>query len=191
MTLQRLDNIAWHTLTGPHARYAAGTNEARRYAPGFSPIVAFANLDRPDFASLRSHCEPGEHFYCGGWSGAVPTGWRIDAETIMHQMVWDAPVPVADDAFEAVRLGSEHVAQMLALCAGALREISGVCTEPDFQGQGLARRLVAELIRHQMRRREIPFLHVMCDNANARRIYERMGFRDHRETVIRVLARSQ
>ena len=36
-----LDNIAWHTLTGPHARFAAGTGGARRYAPGFSPIVGF------------------------------------------------------------------------------------------------------------------------------------------------------
>jgi hypothetical protein len=27
---QLLDNIFWHTLTGPHAMYAAGTNGARR-----------------------------------------------------------------------------------------------------------------------------------------------------------------
>ena len=225
MSLHLLDNMAWHTLAGPHAGYATGTNEARRYAPGFSPIVGFADILNPDFAALGPHCEPGEHFYCGGWSGAAAAGWQIDAETTMHQMVWEAPMPEVDAAFEVVRLGSEHVAQMLELvavtrpgpfgprtvelgeyfgcfegqrlmamagermCAGALREISGVCTHPDFQGQGLARRLVLKLIRREMQRHETPFLHVMSDNINARRIYERMGFRYYQETVIRVLSR--
>ena len=26
-----LDNIVWHSLTGPHAKYAVGNEEARRY----------------------------------------------------------------------------------------------------------------------------------------------------------------
>jgi ribosomal protein S18 acetylase RimI-like enzyme len=76
------------------------------------------------------------------------------------------------------------------LCAGALREISGVCTHPDFQGRGLARRLMQDLLRRQMLRGERPFLHVMHDNVHARALYVRMGFRDHRETVVRVVTRS-
>jgi len=40
---QLLDNITWFTLTGPHAVYASGTKDARRYAAGFSPIVGFAD----------------------------------------------------------------------------------------------------------------------------------------------------
>jgi predicted GNAT family acetyltransferase len=46
-----------------------------------------------------------------------------------------------------------------------------------------------KLIRRQMQRDETPFLHVMHDNANARRLYERMGFRDYRESVVRVISR--
>ena len=72
--------------------------------------------------------------------------------------------------------------------AGTLREISGVCTHPEFQGRGLARRLMVKLIRRQMQRNETPFLHVMRDNSNAHRLYERMGFRMHREPVIRVIS---
>ena len=34
-----LDNIMWNSLTGPHARFASGEGNARRYAKGFSPIV--------------------------------------------------------------------------------------------------------------------------------------------------------
>ena len=73
------------------------------------------------------------------------------------------------------------------MCAGALREISGVCTHPDFQGRGFARRMM-KLIRNQLRRNEIPFLHVMRENASAHGLYERTGFRDHRESVVRVVS---
>lgn len=225
MSLALLDNITWHTLAGPQARFAAGAGAARRYAPGFSPILGFEDPARPDFAALRPYCAPGEHFYCAGWSGPVPAGWQVDAETSMHQMVWDAPPPAdADASFAFVRLGPEQVPQMLALVAetqpgpfgprtvelgdylgcfdgprlvamsgermgaGTLREVSGVCTHPDFQGRGLARRLMEILIRRQLQRGDTPFLHVMRDNHGAIRMYERMGFRHHRETVVRLVS---
>jgi predicted GNAT family acetyltransferase len=44
-----------------------------------------------------------------------------------------------------------------------------------------------KLIRRQMLRGEAPFLHVMHDNAGARQLYERMGFRTYRESVVRVI----
>jgi len=220
-----LDNITWYTLTGPHAKYATGTDDARRYAQGFSPIVAFANVERPNFAALTPFCEPGEHFYCAGWSGAVPPGWHIESESTMFRMLWESDIPTADDAPEAVPLGPEHASQALELAtltrpgpfgprtielgeyfgcfegqrlvamagermtAGTLREISGVCTHPDFQGRGFARRLMIKLIRRQMQRNEIPFLHVMRDNGSAHQMYQRMGFRDYLETVVRVVSR--
>jgi ribosomal protein S18 acetylase RimI-like enzyme len=219
-----LDNIAWHTLSGRHDRYAAGTNDARRYAAGFSPIVGFADTVSPNFDALVSYCKPDEHFYCDGWSGAAPSGWRVDAETTMFKMIWEMPLPESDAAPLGVRLGPEHAAQALELAtltrpgpfglrtielgeyfgcfdggrlvamagermhAGRLREISGVCTHPDFQGRGLARRLMLNLIRRQMQRGESPFLHVMRDNAGAHRLYERMGFRSYRESVVRVVS---
>ena len=73
--------------------------------------------------------------------------------------------------------------------AGSLREISGVCTHPNFQGRGFARRLMLKLVRRQMQRNETTFLHVMRDNTGARQLYERMGFRNYRETIVRVIAR--
>ena len=75
------------------------------------------------------------------------------------------------------------------MAAGTLREISGVCTHPDAQGKGYAKRLVTRLVAQQMRRGEVPVLHVMQGNAGARRIYERMGFRVHSEPVVRVISR--
>ena len=112
-----LDHIFWHTLTGPHAQYASGTGGARRYARGFSPILAFADAARPDFAALAPYCEAGEHFYCEGWSAAPPDGWRIDAESTMYRMVWTAPVPDSDGAPAAIALGLDHASQAVELAA--------------------------------------------------------------------------
>ena len=223
---QLLDNIFWHALSGAQARFAAGTAQARRYAPGFSPIVGFADAQRPDFDALAPFCSAQERFYCDGWSGAAARGWRIDLESTMLKMIWRGELPAEDAAPDAVPLRSQHVAQAVALaelthpgpfgprtielgdyfgyfdgtrliamageraCAETLREVSGICTHPDFQGRGLARRLTAKLIRRQMLRGETPFLHVMRDNSGARELYRRMGFVDYRETVVRVVARA-
>ena len=54
--LQLLDNIMWNALVGPHARFAIGTGNARRFAPGFSPIVGFADSQQPDFGALAPFC---------------------------------------------------------------------------------------------------------------------------------------
>ena len=221
-----LDNIVWHTLTGPQARFAAGEGDVRRYASGFSPIVGFADPDRPEFGALERCCEPGEHFYCERWSGTAPPGWQVEHESTMFKMVWSGGMPPADDGLRAADLGPEHAERALELAtlarpgpfgirtielgeylgcvddddrliamagermqAGALREISGVCTHPDHQGRGLARRLMLELVRRELRRGELPFLHVMRDNAIARGLYARMGFREYEEVVVRVITR--
>ncbi len=219
-----LDNIAWHTLVGPHAKFAAGTDDARRYATGFSPIVGFADNEHPNFDALAPFCGPGEHFYCDGWSGPAPAGWKIEADSTMFKMVWEDDMPSGDECPEAIRLHAAHASQALALAmltrpgpfglrtielgeyfgcfedgrlvamagermhAGTLHEISGVCTHPGFQGRGVARRLMMKLIRRQMQREDAPFLHVMRDNRAALQLYERMGFRIYRESVVRVIS---
>ena len=76
------------------------------------------------------------------------------------------------------------------MCAGHLHEISGICTHPDFQGRGLARKLTLKLVRRQIQRGKTPFLHVMSHNAPARALYAKMGFRNYLETVVRVVART-
>ncbi|MBI3368613.1 MAG: GNAT family N-acetyltransferase [Burkholderiales bacterium] len=220
-----LDNIAWHALTGPQAGCASGAGAARRFAPGFSPIVGFADAERPDLAALTPFCTAGEQFYCLGWSGEAAGGWRIDVDAAICQMVWDAALPDAADAALAIEpLGPAHGPAMLELAAltrpgpfgprtpelgdyfgcfdgerlvamagermraATLHEISGVCTHPDFQGRGLARALMIHLIRRQLQRGATPFLHVMQANAGARRLYARMGFREHRATAVRVIS---
>jgi ribosomal protein S18 acetylase RimI-like enzyme len=219
-----LDHIFWHTLTGPHSRYASGTGGARRYARGFSPILGFADPQQPDFAALAPYCEPGEHFYCDSWTGVAPEGWQIEAESTMFRMAWNGSLTSADAAPDAIALRPEHAAQALELAAlcrpgpfgprtielgeyfgffegerlvamagermhvAGLREISGVCTHPDYQGRGYARKLMAKLVHRQMARNETPFLHVMRANDAAHQLYLRMGFEDYMESVVRVVS---
>ena len=221
-----LDNVLWNSLSGAHTKFSVGTATARRYAPGFSPIVGFATPHQPDFEALAPYCELGEHFYCDDWSGPAPDGWQVEFESTMFKLVWEGEMPEVDDVPEAVALEAAHAEQALELAtlthpgpfglrtlelgeyfgifederlvamagerfqAGPFREISGVCTHPEFQGRGHARRLMHKLILRELERGETPFLHVMHDNLLARSLYERMGFVYYRESVVRVVARS-
>ena len=73
--------------------------------------------------------------------------------------------------------------------AGPYREVSGICTHPDAQGRGLARKLSLRVIAGMLALGETPFLHVLATNLRARTLYERMGFRLHCELPARAVAR--
>lgn len=62
-----------------------------------------------------------------------------------------------------------------------LREMSAICTHPDFNGRGHARRLTAMLSNDTLARGGLPFLHVSHENYRALRLYERMGYRHRRD----------
>jgi ribosomal protein S18 acetylase RimI-like enzyme len=57
-----------------------------------------------------------------------------------------------------------------------LTEISAVCTDPEFRGQGFGTRLVLAVASGIHRRGETPFLHVTASNTSAIRLYESLGF---------------
>ncbi|WP_369244164.1 GNAT family N-acetyltransferase [Streptomyces sp. R41] len=61
-------------------------------------------------------------------------------------------------------------------------EISAVCTDPGFRGEGLATRLILAVAHGIRERGETPFLHTAAGNTNAIRLYESLGFRLRRTT---------
>jgi ribosomal protein S18 acetylase RimI-like enzyme len=220
-------NIIWHCLNGSQRHLSAGTDRARRYIKGFSPIIAFADPEEPHFDALAPFCEPGERFYCSEWAGAAGDGWTLERDARMLVMVWTgAAPPPQDPTLDAVPLRREHVPQMCALAeltrpgpfdtrtiefgeyfgvfdgarliamAGErmqdrrLREVSGICTHPDHQGRGLARRLTELVVGRELARGETPFLHVVSKNAGAIALYERIGFTTAREVPVRIVSRT-
>jgi ribosomal protein S18 acetylase RimI-like enzyme len=62
-----------------------------------------------------------------------------------------------------------------------LQEMSAICTHPDFNGRGYARRLTALLTNENLERGRQPFLHVSHENPRAERLYEQLGYRLRRD----------
>lgn len=60
------------------------------------------------------------------------------------------------------------------------REMSAICTHPDYLGRGYARRLTALLTNATLARGHLPFLHVSQRNTRAKDLYERIGYRVRR-----------
>jgi predicted GNAT family acetyltransferase len=66
-------------------------------------------------------------------------------------------------------------------------EISAVCTDPDFRGNGHARTLMIFLAGQILAEGKLPFLHVKSENG-AELLYDKLGFRVHRAIHLTVLA---
>ena len=70
-------------------------------------------------------------------------------------------------------------------------QISGVSTDPEFRGQGLASRGTAELTRRTLVDSPQCCLFVREDNVAARRVYDRIGYRHTRDFRTLFIARSK
>jgi ribosomal protein S18 acetylase RimI-like enzyme len=63
----------------------------------------------------------------------------------------------------------------------ACQEMSAICTHPDFNGHGYARRLTALLTNDVLARGRTPFLHVSHANSRAKQLYEQLGYSHRRD----------
>lgn len=68
-------------------------------------------------------------------------------------------------------------------------EISAICTHPDFQGHGHARRLTSIMGRRIVADAKIPILNVLPENAPAIGLYESLGFRPRLMMQVHLLRR--
>lgn len=138
------------------------------------------------------------------WQGAPPKTdeapgvTRLGAEHVPRMVALAAltkPGPYPDRPFDMGEwfgiLDGERLVAMAGerLQDGALREVSGICTLPEYQGRGYARRLTERMVLSQLARGQTPFLHVASSNVRARALYERIGFVTEREVAMRIIAR--
>lgn len=126
-------------------------------------VVALSDADAPEMLALATLTEPGPF----------------------------RPRTHAMGDFIGVRIGGR-----LAAMAGerfrfpGFTEVSGVCTHPDFRGQGLAKRLSAVVAAKIAARGETPFLHAWKTNSAAITLYESLGFSWRADVDVAVLARA-
>ncbi len=201
--------------SGAVRRYAAGFSAIVGFpesqSPDFEALAAFCDIDEQVYCPEWTGAAP--EGWCIHvekpvlrmvWQEAVPRvdafpdAVPLDSEHAARALELARLTNPGPFGLRTIELGeyfgwfeSGHLVAMAGerMHAGPYREVSGICTHPDFRGRGLARRLALKLIRRQMLRGEIPFLHVMADNADARRLYIEMGFRDYCETTLRLISR--
>lgn len=71
--------------------------------------------------------------------------------------------------------------------AQGLVEVSGVCTAPEYRGQGLARKLSLQIMSALRERDETPFLFSYARNEAAIALYTSLGFEMRREMMLTIL----
>jgi ribosomal protein S18 acetylase RimI-like enzyme len=85
-------------------------------------------------------------------------------------------------------LGIRRDGELIAMAGERLHppgwtEISAVCTDAGYRGEGLATRLVHAIADGIRARGETPFLHAAAGNTNAIRLYESLGFKLRRSAT--------
>jgi predicted GNAT family acetyltransferase len=129
-----------------------------------------------------------------GADAIVPLG-EADAEAMLALATLTEPGPFRRDTrLMGPFFGVRRDGRLAAMAGERMKvpghaELSGVCTHPDFRGQGLGRRLSAFKTRAILARGEVPFLHAWTDNAGAIALYEALGYRIRGELNVAVFQR--
>jgi ribosomal protein S18 acetylase RimI-like enzyme len=159
---------------------------ARLVGPGGAAVLFRAAIDVPD-GWRKEMVVPSVQLW---WRRATPPEGAPDAEELGATDVDDMLALVAatqpgpferDTRLMGTYLGVRDRGQLVAMAGERMHldgatEISAVCTAADHRGQGLASRLVGELIARMHRRGDLPFLHAATTNATAIAVYRQLGF---------------
>jgi GNAT superfamily N-acetyltransferase len=123
---------------------------------------------------------------------AIPLG-PADVPEMLDLVARTRPGPFLPRTIElGGYLGIRRDGALVAMAGERLRppgwaEISAVCTDPAFRGNGLATRLTLAVAAAITARGDQPFLHAASDNVTALRLYASLGFRLRRPATFVVM----
>jgi ribosomal protein S18 acetylase RimI-like enzyme len=149
--------VELHALRVTQMVYAEALDGRLPCAYEFTPLV---RADVPDMLTLAEETKPGPFARSTIDLGGY-RGWRADGRLVC--MAGERMHP------------------------GNWTEISAVCTAADHQGRGLAASIVASLVNDIAAGGRRPFLNVTVENVGARRLYEKLGFKDRMQMTVRVM----
>jgi len=170
------DPQSWHDLArliGPGATVNLSGSDLRPPA-GWTAVPVGHGIQLIDVA-LESRPDP----------AAVVLG-TDDVPEVLDLVSRTRPGPFEVRTIELGRyLGIRIDGRLVALAGERLQppgwtEISAVCTDPAYRGQGLATRLVRAVADGAKERGDRVLLHAIATNTNAIRLYESIGFRARR-----------
>jgi ribosomal protein S18 acetylase RimI-like enzyme len=128
-----------------------------------------------------------EALVSGPDSEAVVLG-AADAEEMSDLVARTQPGPFRPKTYLlGGYLGIRRNGALVAMAGERMRppgwtEISAICTDPAYRGQGLAARLTRAVAHGIRERGETPLLHAAARNVSAIRLYESLGFTLRRHT---------
>lgn len=111
-----LDNPVWHSLTSHHAPLSVMNGHAGRYPAEVAPFVAVDSDDTQAAEQLCRLVDIGESVYIVGLAPPLASGWRIEQQTTVAQMVCSARIDPGTGP-RMMPLSEKHRADMLALTA--------------------------------------------------------------------------
>jgi ribosomal protein S18 acetylase RimI-like enzyme len=172
------------------------TDAARLAGPGAWLPLAAIEISPPPGWEVRMIGEgtqmTGDDLDDSADQEAVPLG-PADVPEMLELTARTKPGPFLPRTSElGTYLGIRREGRLVAMAGERLHpagwtEISAVCTDEAWRGQGLAARLIRAVGAGIRARGEIPFLHALATNA-AIGLYEQLGFR-HRMAVLFALVR--
>jgi ribosomal protein S18 acetylase RimI-like enzyme len=165
--------------------------------PGVTlPLISLENTEAPSGWRMVSQFGlvqmTGENFAPAPEPSAVRLG-REDVPDILDLVARTRPGPFLDRTIElGTYLGIRREGRLIAMAGermhpGDWTEISAVCTDPEFRGEGLATRLMRAVAAGIVARGETPFLHASASNTGAIRLYTQLGFTLRRESVMTIV----
>lgn len=177
---------ALHGLIGAQGPVALVTADKVVPPAGFSAIRQTTLLQmiwqgKPDPANTWEHVRLAE--------GDVPEMIALTSAT--------QPGPFGPRTIElGDYLGARREGKLAAMAGERMRldgytEISAVCVDAAFRGQGHAGGLMKLLIAAISARGETPFLHVLTSNHSAIKLYRTLGFVERREMHLTVLGKAK
>jgi len=129
-------------------------------------------------------------------AGAIPEIQTLQAADVPEMLALTAATEPGPFLVDTIRMGRyfgirASDGRLIAMAGERLRlndfvEISAVCTDPEFRGQGHARTLMTFLTAQILADGKAPILHVKSDNG-AKLLYEQLGFRVRRAMHLSVL----
>ena len=177
----------------------AWTDLADLLGPGVTVVVTSPVLDVP--AGWQA-VERGEgvqlvdtHLQAGPPGADVVRLTAADVPDLLDLTARTAPGPFLPRTVElGGYLGIHRDGRLVAMAGRRLQppgwtEISSVCTDPEYRGQGLATRLVRAVAHGIRLQGDEPFLHAAASNTRAVRLYLSIGFTLRRRTAF-VFART-
>jgi predicted GNAT family acetyltransferase len=95
-SIEMLENPIWHSLISGHSRWAIGNDLARRHPADVAPFVGVGAGTPEAEAVLQQLVSPGEKVGIAGIAPTFGSGWQVDQEGEIQQMVFRSSTEVSN-----------------------------------------------------------------------------------------------